>query len=263
MTHLRKIMLEELQRRNYAQHTTRSYIRAVEDFARHFNCSPDRLGPRHIREYQAELFEKRKSAGSVAVRLAALRFFYCKTLKRAWNIADTPYPKGAHRLPTILSKEEVAQLIQAASTSFHLREEEEQWTVHGVAANDSQKVADEAERGESRTSAAYARTHPRSGQVVASGGAWTQPVLRSAPEPKRAVDLSVPSGTALASRAVAAQPEWSCPLGSHAAPHPPLAACAFRLSSLSSAPHGRRYLRQEPDAGNPPVRIRGGGCERS
>ena len=44
MTHLRKIMLEELQRRNYAQHTTRSYIRTVEDFARHFHCSPDRLG---------------------------------------------------------------------------------------------------------------------------------------------------------------------------------------------------------------------------
>ena len=72
MTHLRKIMLEELQRRNYAQHTTRSYIRTVEDFARHFHCSPDRLGPRHIREYQAELFEKRKlSPSSVAVRLAA------------------------------------------------------------------------------------------------------------------------------------------------------------------------------------------------
>src|SRR5882672_3068958 len=122
VTHLRKIMLEELQRRNYAQHTTRSYIRAVEDFARYFNCSPDRLGPRHIREYQAELFEKRKlSAGSVAVRLAALRFFYCKTLRRAWSIADTPYPKGAHRLPAILSQEEVAQLIQAAGCSSPIR----------------------------------------------------------------------------------------------------------------------------------------------
>ena len=120
MTRLRKMMLEELQRRNYARHTTRSYIRTVEDFARHFNCSPDRLGPRHIREYQAELFEKRKlSAGSVAVRLAALRFFYCKTLKRAWSIADTPYPKKDHRLPAILSQEEVAQLIAAASTAFH------------------------------------------------------------------------------------------------------------------------------------------------
>ena len=48
-----------------------------------------------------------------------MRFFYCKTLKRAWSIADTPYPKGAHHLPAILSQEEVAQLIQAAGTSFH------------------------------------------------------------------------------------------------------------------------------------------------
>ena len=120
MTHLRKMMLEELQRRNYAQHTTRSYLHTVEDFALRFNCSPDRLGPRHIREYQAELFQKRKlSPGSVAVRLAALRFFYTKTLKRGWSIAETPYPKKGHGLPAILSQEEVARLIQAAGTSFH------------------------------------------------------------------------------------------------------------------------------------------------
>src|SRR6202140_2653664 len=120
MTHLREMMLEELQRRNYSENTTRCYIRTVEDFARRFNCSPDGLGPRHIREYQAKLFEKHKlSPSSVAVRLAALRFFYCKTLRRVWNIADTPYPKGAHHLPAILSQEEVAQLIQAAGTSFH------------------------------------------------------------------------------------------------------------------------------------------------
>ena len=120
MTHLRKTMLEELQRRNYSEETIRSYIHAVEDFSRHFRCSPDRLGPRHIREYQAELFQKRKlSAGSVAVWLAALRFFYFKTLKKSWNIAETPYPKKDHRLPAILSQEEVARLIQAASTSFH------------------------------------------------------------------------------------------------------------------------------------------------
>src|SRR5579872_2996916 len=114
------MMLEELQRLNYSQHTTRCYIRAVEDFARRFHCSPDRLGPRHIREYQAELFQKRKlSPGTVAIRLAALRFFYLKTLKRAWSIADTPYPKKIHRLPTILSQQEVAQLIDAAATAFH------------------------------------------------------------------------------------------------------------------------------------------------
>ena len=120
MTHLRKMILEELQRLNYAQDTIRSYIHTVEEFSRRFNCRPDRLGPRHVREYQVELFQKRKlSPGSVAVRLAALRFFYCKTLKRAWSIADTPYPKKDHHLPAILSQQEVARLISAASTAFH------------------------------------------------------------------------------------------------------------------------------------------------
>ena len=120
MTHLREMMLEELQRRNYSEATTQYYIRKVEAFARHFRRSPDRLGPQHIREYQAYLFAKRKlSPGTVTTHLCALRFFYIQTLKKPWSVADTPYPKKAHRLPTILSQEEVAQLIDAASTPFH------------------------------------------------------------------------------------------------------------------------------------------------
>jgi len=120
VTHLRKMMLEELQRRNYSQHTTRYYLRTVEDFARRFNRPPDRLGPRHIREYQAELFKKRKlSPGTVTQRLAALRFFYVKTLKKTWSIAETPYPKKGFHLPAILSREEVARLIDAALTPYH------------------------------------------------------------------------------------------------------------------------------------------------
>jgi integrase/recombinase XerD len=120
VTHLRKMMLEELQRRNYAETTINSYLRTVEEFSRRFNCSPDRLGPRHIREYQAELFQKRKfSPNTVAQRLAALRFFYTKTLKKVWSIEETPYPKKTLHLPTILSQEEVARLIDAAWPTFH------------------------------------------------------------------------------------------------------------------------------------------------
>jgi hypothetical protein len=52
-------MLEELQRRNYSQETTRAYVRVVEEFARYFHCSPDQLGPEHIREFQAHLFAVR------------------------------------------------------------------------------------------------------------------------------------------------------------------------------------------------------------
>ncbi len=120
MTHLRKMMLEELQRRNYAETTTDCYIRAVEDFSRRFHLPPDRLGPRHIREYQAELFQKQKlAAGTVRQRLAALRFFYTKTLKKSWSIEETPYPKKTLHMPTILSQEEVARLIDAARPPLH------------------------------------------------------------------------------------------------------------------------------------------------
>src|SRR5437763_14836306 len=114
------MMLEELQRRNYAETTIRSYIRIVEDFSQRFHRPPDRLGPQQIREYQAELFKKRKLAPStVTVYLAALRFFYTKTLKKGWSAAETPYPKRAEHVPSILSQQEVARLIDAADSSFH------------------------------------------------------------------------------------------------------------------------------------------------
>jgi site-specific recombinase XerD len=120
MTHLRKMMLEELERRNYAQTTTHVYIQTIEDFARYFKRPPDQLGPEHIREYQAYLFRERKlAAPTVAQRLAALRFFFTKTIKKAWSVAETPYPKRTRKLPGILSPEEVAHLIDSARTHFH------------------------------------------------------------------------------------------------------------------------------------------------
>ena len=56
MTHLRQMMLDELQRRNYAQSTTKAYLRIVSEFAQHFHRPPDQLGPEQIRQYQAFLF---------------------------------------------------------------------------------------------------------------------------------------------------------------------------------------------------------------
>ena len=120
MTHLRQIMLEELERRNYAPGTIRCYIRTVEHFARHFRRSPDQLGPEHIREYQAAMFTKWKlAANTVNQRLGALRFFYVQVLKQIWSTFETPYPRKVLRLPQVLSQQEVARLIDAALTPFH------------------------------------------------------------------------------------------------------------------------------------------------
>lgn len=120
MTLLRKKMTDELVRRNYSEETACAYLRIVEQFARYFNRPPDQLGPEHIREYTAHLFEVRKlSSSSVCQQVAALRFFYVKTFRKGWSIEDTPYPKRGNSLPLILSVEEVSQLIDAADTPFH------------------------------------------------------------------------------------------------------------------------------------------------
>lgn len=113
-------MLEEIQRRNFTESTTRAYLRIMEEFARYFQRPPDQLGPEHIREYIAHLFRDRKfSDNSVNQAVGALRFFFVKMLKRPWSVEETPYPKRRMRLPVILSRDEVARLIESAASQFH------------------------------------------------------------------------------------------------------------------------------------------------
>ncbi len=119
MTHLRKMMLEELERRNYSAETTRRYLRFVERFAQHFGMSPDKLGPEHLRIYQAYLLKQRKlDPGSVENHVAALRFLFVRTLNRHEFRQFISYPKTRRKLPKILSQEEVARLIEASSGLF-------------------------------------------------------------------------------------------------------------------------------------------------
>lgn len=119
MTHLRKMMLEELERRNYSKGTIRYYLRFVERFAQHFGKPPDKLGPEHLRSYQAYLLRERKLCpGSVEQHVAALRFFFIRTLHRHEFRQFLPYPKVRRKLPNILSQEEVTRLINASSSLF-------------------------------------------------------------------------------------------------------------------------------------------------
>jgi integrase/recombinase XerD len=94
VTHLRRIMLEEPQRRKYSDATTRQYLRVVEELARLFGKSPNKLRLEHLRTYQAYLLKQRKLAvGTVVSQVSALRFFFVRTLKRPEFREFLPYPR--------------------------------------------------------------------------------------------------------------------------------------------------------------------------
>lgn len=117
---LRQRMIEDMTVRNFALNTQESYLQQVTLFARHFGKSPEMLGPEEIRAYQIYLArEKNAAVGTRTVAVSALRFLYSVTLQRDWAIPLIPSPKKDHRLPAILSPQEVLQLLQAAPSFPH------------------------------------------------------------------------------------------------------------------------------------------------
>jgi site-specific recombinase XerD len=120
MTQLRKMTLEELERRNYSRATVQTYIDAIRRFAEHFHRSPDHLGPLEIREYQLHLYQRKLHPQTIRVHTAALRFFYRKVLHQRLSADDLPLPKLLRRqIPIVLSPDEVTRMIHATTNLRH------------------------------------------------------------------------------------------------------------------------------------------------
>ena len=117
MTELRRRLIEDLQLRNYSPRTIQAYVGHMAHFARHFGRSPDQLGPDEVRAFQRHLTEEKQVAWSTYNQAtAALRFFYRMTLGREENLPRLAYAKRPRRLPSVLTRAEVAALLDAVDS---------------------------------------------------------------------------------------------------------------------------------------------------
>ena len=113
MTPLRQRMIEDLQLRGLAERTQEMYVRAVRQLAEHYRKSPDQITEEALRDYFLYLKNVKHSSRSAStIALCGLKFFYEHTLKRAWTTLTFLRPPQEHKLPVILSLEEVHTILQ-------------------------------------------------------------------------------------------------------------------------------------------------------
>lgn len=90
--------------------------RAAVNLTRFLGRSPDSATPEELRRYQLHLVDTGTSAIMLNRTITALRFFSGVTLDRADVTTKMSAVREPRRLPVVLSREEVARLIDAAGT---------------------------------------------------------------------------------------------------------------------------------------------------
>jgi site-specific recombinase XerD len=113
MTPLRQRMIDDMQLRNLAPATQKNYIHYVAHFASYFGLSPVHLDLEAVRQYGLYLLNDRKlSAESVNTFVSAVKFLYLVTLEMPWGEERFPRARRPHKLPVVLSHEELVQFFE-------------------------------------------------------------------------------------------------------------------------------------------------------
>jgi integrase/recombinase XerD len=117
---LRKQMEADMVLRGMSERTRESYVAAVAGLAKYYGRSPDQVSEAEVQRYLLHLIEERRLAwSSCNVAVSGLRFLYHTTLKRREAQFDIPRARAPQKLPQILSREEIARLIELTLNPKH------------------------------------------------------------------------------------------------------------------------------------------------
>jgi site-specific recombinase XerD len=114
MSPLRRRMIEDMTIRKFAAKTQHDYVQRVKNFAGFLGRSPDTATFEDVRRYQLHLAASGVGVASLNQTVSILRFFFRVTLKRHDIVEHTHFIREPHKLPVVLSPDEVACLLDAA-----------------------------------------------------------------------------------------------------------------------------------------------------
>jgi integrase/recombinase XerD len=114
MTPLRQRMIEDLQLKGYSDSTQQLYVNAVRQLCEHFDKSPGKITEEDLRDYFLYGKNVRKwSRSTSTVALCGIKFFYENTIKRPWPTLLFIRPGREKKLPVVLSRDEVHELLRS------------------------------------------------------------------------------------------------------------------------------------------------------
>jgi site-specific recombinase XerD len=111
---------KDLELRNLATHTQGIYLRNTREFLKYADIPIKKLNEETVRDFLSYLTEKRNlAARTVNTYSASIRFFFAVTLNRTMNYLQIPLMKTPNTLPTVIPREEIAQLINSCENLKH------------------------------------------------------------------------------------------------------------------------------------------------
>ncbi|OIQ74011.1 tyrosine recombinase XerD [mine drainage metagenome] len=111
---LRQRFLDDMRMRKLSPKTQSAYLRAVIQFSAWLGRSPDTASAEDLRRYQLHLVDRGISPISLNAAITGLKFFFETTIDRAELMNKMQPVHVPHKLPVVLSQDEVARLIAAA-----------------------------------------------------------------------------------------------------------------------------------------------------
>ena len=109
----------ELKLRGFSERTVESYMSNVKLFLNYTKTEPTKVIEDQIQEYFAYLVsDKKQSPRSVAVKKAAIKFFFEQIMQK--NIVNLKTPKIPKSIPIFLTKNEIKRLFDNTSSKKSL-----------------------------------------------------------------------------------------------------------------------------------------------
>lgn len=116
---LRQRFVEDMTLRKLAPRTQAAYIRAVKTLAQFLGHSPHSATPEELRRFQLQMVSNGVSTITLNATITALRFFFKVTLNRSDALQLMSHVRVSRKLPVVLSPDEVARLLNAATNPKH------------------------------------------------------------------------------------------------------------------------------------------------